>query len=132
LSPLIGRRAVPSAVIAVCLLALCANGCSFAYVYGPPPETKGLKSFECTDSYTLPVVDSVLAVVGGTVSFMIYGLGRALGGGPTPVFYGFALVTIGVPTASAIYGYNKVGGCREAARASARPIAATDLTPRDL
>jgi len=93
---------------------------------------QNVKSFECTDSYTLPVVDTVLAVVGGTVSFMIYGLGSALGGSPTPAFYGFALVTVGLPTASAIYGYNKVGSCRGAARASARPIAATDLAPGDL
>jgi hypothetical protein len=126
------RRAVPFAVIALCVLALCANACSFAYVYGPPSDTQNVKSFDCTDSYALPIVDTVLAAVGGAMSFMIYGLGRALGGSPTPAFYGVALVTIGLPTASAIYGYHKVGSCRDAARSSVRPIAATDLAPRDL
>jgi hypothetical protein len=106
-------------VIAACVLAVSANACSFAWVEGPPANVRGRTTFECTDSYTLPVLDTVLAAVGGTLCMFILGLGKALGGSPTPAFYGLVALTVVAPAGSAVYGYNKVGDCRDAVRSSA-------------
>ena len=121
------------AVIAVCVLAVSSNACSFAFVEGPPPNAEGLKTFDCTDSFAPPVLDTVLAVIDGALALFAYGLGRALGGSPTPVFWGFLAVGVGAPTASAIYGYSKVGSCRDVRRRTSAPsVAENEPTPADL
>ena len=112
--PLIG-------IIAACVLAVSSNACSFAFVEGPPPQQGRRKTFDCTDSYSWPVADTVLTVVGGTLCMFILGLGKALGGSPTPAFYGLVALTVVAPAGSAVYGYGKVGDCRDAVRQASAP-----------
>jgi hypothetical protein len=120
------RRVVPNrrrsgpliVIIAACVLAVSSNACSFAFVEGPPPQEGRRKTFDCTDSYSWPVVDTVLAVVGGTVCMFILGLGKALGGSPKPAFYGLVALTVVAPAGGAVYGYDKVGDCRDARRSA--------------
>ena len=112
--PLIG-------IVAACVLAVSSNGCSFTWAEGPPAHARSGTPIDCTDSYTLPVLDTVFAIVGGTMCLFIYSLGTALGGSPKPAFYGLLGVTFVAPAGSAVYGYNKVGDCRDARQISAVP-----------
>jgi hypothetical protein len=118
--------------VVVCLLALGANGCSFVFAGGPPANHRELKYFDCPTSHAPPIIDTVVAVTGGAVTFLAWGLGTALasdsgGSANTILLAGIPLVLL--PAASAIYGYSKGGDCRDAkaelvARIYAPPVSA--------
>ena len=134
-----GRFVVPSrrrsgsliGIIVGCVLAVSSNGCSFTWAEGPPAHPRSGQPLDCTDSYTLPVLDTVFAVVGGTVCLFAYSLGAALGGSPKPAFYGLLAVTVVAPAGSAIYGYNKVGDCRDVRQTSASSVPEYAPRPAD-
>ena len=101
----------------VCLLALGVEGCSFIFAAGPPANHRELKYFDCPSSHAPPTIDTVVAVAGGVVTFLAWGLGTALssesgGNANSILLVGIPLVLL--PTASAVYGYSKGGDCRDA------------------
>jgi hypothetical protein len=136
-----------------CLLALAANGCSFLFAEGPPPKHREMLYFDCPTSYGFPVVDTAIAVSGGLLSLAIIALAtnpvtleainvtgaRAPGtaqvsAGGTIALVAIPLVLVGLPGTSAVYGYQKVGDCRDAkaelaARMNAAPAAAPPPGP---
>lgn len=100
-----------------CALAVgSGGGCSFAFVTPPPHAPQPQQQIDCTTNYVGPIVDTVLATLGGMLSLLVLsgpcidvceesaktkGLLLAL-----PLFV--------LPTASAVYGYSKVNDCRSA------------------
>jgi hypothetical protein len=115
-----------SAVATTCLLAVATNGCSFLFSEGPPPDHRELRYFDCDSTYFLPATDAFLGAwgVGVLVASAFNPYAPAPVGpdgapaGPssgTPVS---ALLLLGaatlVPLTSAVYGYKKMGSCRDA------------------
>lgn len=110
-------RADVIAGLLVCLLALGGGGCSFIFVEPPPKQPVPVQNLDCTTNYVAPIADTVLAAVGGLFTMAItslcidtcpenQNLKRAV----------IALPLFVLPVGSAIYGYAKVGGCRNAHR----------------
>jgi len=111
------RRARPLVLVFVCLLTLGnSGGCSFIFVTprppAPPPPPQRV---ECTTNYVDPVVDTVLAALGGMVSLLVFEgpcLDVCEDGRTKGIILSLPFFVL--PTASAIYGYSKVGACRAA------------------
>jgi hypothetical protein len=113
--------------ISMMIVALFAtSACSFIGVRGPSQISNG-QPVDCTDSRTLPIVDTVPAVLGGLLavgdaafaSYCEWGdggfcakqdAGFVLAGDLAPLVVGTAYL------ASAIHGYRAVSRCREARR----------------
>jgi hypothetical protein len=111
------------ASVAACLLAMTANGCSFVFTHDPPPHHAEMRYFDCPSNSTAPTVDTTLTVAGGVVvllSLLVISAASSgfLGGASTDGAYGklglLTLPTVVLPLSSAIYGYTKVGNCRDA------------------
>jgi hypothetical protein len=83
-------------------LATCASvsGCSFIFSEGPPPQHERMPYFDCSTSYAPPVLDTEWKMNGNTTE--------------RSTVIGVGLVWLAVSGAAAIYGYNKVGACRQA------------------
>jgi len=106
------RTLVPLAIA----LVVAATGCSWIGVT-PAKPVPGAHARYCTDSYFLPVVDSVLAA--GWLTALTTGIVANAGhddasGSPafasTPLLLGAAAVAT-TYTASAVYGYRAVHAC---------------------
>jgi hypothetical protein len=96
-------------------LASGSGGCvSFLGVSGPPADHRERPAFACTESYASPIIDTVLAAAGTTLTVGIAGVGQALGSVHYDRLAILAVGTVVLPTASAVYGYSKVGECRDA------------------
>jgi hypothetical protein len=111
-------------------LALTGSGCSFLFVKGAPREVEAATPLQCTESRTLPWVDtgfavgSVLAAVGAlttpaTAPCTGDRTGCEIVKGYVGAFAALAALAIAVPTAivtgaSAGYGFAKTSRCREA------------------
>ena len=114
----------------VAIVALFAiNACSFIAVRGPSQASNDT-FVDCTDSRSLPIVDTVPAVLGGlltvgAVTFAGYcewGDGGFCDNQDAGPIFGAALVPLAIGTAylaSAIHGYRAVSRCREAKRHNA-------------
>ena len=99
-----------------CLLALGAGGgCSFAFVTPPPANPPPGQPLDCSTNYVDPIVDTVLGTLGGMLTLLVLA-GPCIDecGNAKPKGVLLALPFFVVPTASAIYGYSKVGACRAA------------------
>jgi len=95
------------------VLAL-GSGCSFLFVTPPPPTPPPPpQRIDCSTNYVDPIVDTVLATLGGMLSLLVIS-GPCLDVCSDSKTKGLilSLPLFVLPTASAIYGYSKVGACR--------------------
>jgi hypothetical protein len=98
--------------------ALCAAlslqpACSFMLVKGPPDNHPDLQTFECTDSYTWPVLDTIWAGLNGI------GAASALGDRENPdrdQIVGVGMSWLVLSGIAAIYGFSKASTCSDAKR----------------
>jgi hypothetical protein len=108
-----------------CLVAIAANGCSFLFADGPPPNHRQVRYFDCDSSYIYPAIDTVLAAGGlgnlASVAFSRSAPAPAPVGGPAPSSPGPSVSTVllaialaAVPVTSAVYGNTKARRCRDA------------------
>ena len=100
-----------AAVIGV--ISLCASGCSFLFVEGPPPGHEQMRVVSCTDSKTLPLLDAIWAGVNALELISDAtdeGPGVLAGSAAGAVIWGIA----------ASKGYEKVRKCRAAKELWAR------------
>lgn len=107
-------RTPPSAPLrlALCALVLTAGGCSYVFVDGPPKNHARLPYFECSSSNAWPVVDAVMAASLGLAASAAF-----VDGGSSSNDTSQGLVAAAEAAAfaiSAVSGYQKVAGCREA------------------
>jgi hypothetical protein len=103
--------------VLVGLLALGGSGCSFLFVQPAPPQTVPAQNFDCTTSYADPIVDTVLAVLGGLLTLGVTSICLdTCGERQSYARVVLAIPLVALPAGSAIYGYRKVGGCRAAHR----------------
>ena len=94
------------------VISLCASGCSFLFVKGPPAGHEQMRVVSCTDSKTLPLLDAIQAGLGAaTAIFALADAGASntrgsdiLSGAGSAVVWGIA----------ASKGYEKVRECRAA------------------
>lgn len=102
-------------LVGLVLVVLCANGCSFAFVNGPPagkhirPE-----QIDCSENYVPPMLDTVLAVplgAGGIAAATYSGCG---GDCPTRSIGQAMLVPAALFVVSAAYGYIVTSSCHVA------------------
>ena len=119
---------IASSLVASLLLS---QGCaSFVATKGPPKAHATLPDFECSTSYALPIIDTAVgAALGGLA---VTGLVHASRNGGIEQDAKLPLATLGIWTtvaaASAVYGYWKVGACRDAKDDLGRRTAASART----
>ena len=107
---------------ATCVLALAAgasSGCSFVFSSGPPANVAQAQDFKCEESYAPPIVDTVLASAGLVATIGLNSIAHAWNSSGNSRIGLFALIAVGVPGTSAIYGYTQVHRCRAAERNAA-------------
>jgi len=106
------------AAVLVCLLAVGGSGCSLVFVRPPPPQHVPAEELVCTTSYTAPVLDSVVATLGGFISFaaLAFPCIDVCSDDKNLKVAAIALPLFVLPTLSAIYGTSKVTKCRIAHR----------------
>ena len=126
-------RRLPLRAATACLLAFSAgasSGCSFFLSNGPPANAAQLQDFKCEESYAPPIVDTVLASAGLVTSLALNGVAHALNGSSNARIGVFALITVGLPGTSAIYGYTQVRRCNAAERnAAGKSVRVTSKPP---
>ena len=88
------------------------------FVRPPPPQHVPAEQLVCTTSYTAPVLDSVVATLGGFLSFLVLAAPCIDTCGDDKNLKGLAIALplFVLPTLSAIYGTSKVTKCRIAHR----------------
>jgi hypothetical protein len=98
-------------------VALSGTACSFAFTRRPPSQHQQMASFDCTESRVAPVLDVLFT------SFQALRTAAALSASdadyegaalsrPADIGFGLALGALGL--ASATYGFNAAGECRQA------------------
>ena len=110
---------MPTGVLAGVLAGLLATGggCSFIFVEPAPKQPIPAQNLDCTTNYVAPIVDSVLAVVGGFFTLAVTSICIDTCGEDRNLKRAvLALPFFVLPVGSAVYGYAKVGGCRDAHR----------------
>jgi hypothetical protein len=118
----------------LCFLA-CAcvlQGCSYAFVNGPPDNYQQSPVFDCTTSKVAPVLDTLgagyqivragVAVAADENDYADYPISR---GADIALGIGFATLL----TASAIYGYSETLSCQDAKAERAAPPPALERGP---
>ena len=108
---------LPLGAAAACLLAFSAgasSGCSFFFSSGPPANVAQRPDFKCEESYAPPIVDTALASAGLLATLGLNSVAHALNSSGNARIGLFALITVGLPGAAAVYGYTQVGRCRAA------------------
>jgi hypothetical protein len=115
-----GLRLLVGAVVALAL-----NGCSFAFVHGPPANHRTMPYFDCTNSNVLPVMDGLVAAAAtaATVDAMTGNISTRKA---DMIGYGIDAALFG---ASAIYGLSKTADCRAAQAALVARIPLAPLQP---
>ena len=113
-----GRRRTGVIVgILACALALSDAGCSFIFVEPPPKQPVPAQSLDCTTNSVAPIADSVLAALGGLFTLAVTSICiDTCGENQNLKRAALALPFFVLPVGSAIYGYSKVGSCRDAHR----------------
>jgi hypothetical protein len=111
-------RSWMSAVVAV-VTSVSLSGCSFIFTEGPPPNHERLPYFDCSSSAAAPVVDTIWAGLNGLGALVAAGQSdeqwkQNNNATERSTVIGVGLVWLAVSGASAIYGYQKVGACRDA------------------
>jgi hypothetical protein len=102
-------------LIAPALSLVLASGCSFVFVDGPPQYHGQLPYLECTPKYTAPVLDTVWAGLSVAVAMIVLADGDESGSKDDAQAAAITqLLSAALYGTSALYGYNKVGQCREA------------------
>lgn len=115
---------LPLGAAAACLLACAAgasSGCSFFFSNGPPANVAQRQDFKCEESYAPPIVDTALASAGLVATLGLNSLAHALNSSGNARIGVFALITVGLPGASAVYGYTQVHRCRAAEQTATPP-----------
>ena len=98
--------------------AVSFSGCSFIFSEGPPPNHQQLPYFDCSTSYAPPVLDTIWGGLNGIGALTALGTSEAewqsnnTSDRSTVIAVG--LIWLAVSGASAVYGYQKVGACRNA------------------
>jgi hypothetical protein len=111
------RRTGVMAGVLVCLLALGGGGCSLLFVQPAPSQPVPVQNLDCTTNYADPIVDTVLAALGGLFTLGITSICfDTCGERQNYARLVLAVPFVALPAGSAIYGYRKVGGCRAAHR----------------
>lgn len=112
----------------MCLLSLAANGCSFLFVQGPPPDYREHEDVDCTVTDAAPTIDTVLMVTGGASTLFLFLLsGLSDTSDPRGKIALLSIPFFFVPAGSAVYGYRTVRNCRAAkADLLARPRLPSD------
>src|SRR5688500_2702028 len=108
--PSLGRR-----LTTLWLVGSLVPGCSFIFSEGPPAGHRQMPYFSCSQSYAPPILDTVGA--GFNAINLITALSsenRSAGDVSREFSVGLGLVGLGISGASAIYGYRKVGQCKQA------------------
>jgi hypothetical protein len=117
-----GGATVRRGVAALAGVALATTGgCSFLFVEGPPKHASRDSQLTCTDSYTWPVVDTLVAVSQGLrILTIVTPLGksfeRPLSVDPKTDFL-VGLGTLTLAATSATVGYLRVKECQDLGRA---------------
>jgi len=108
----------PATCAVAVVTSLSISGCSFIFSEGPPPNHQRLPYFDCSTSYAPPVLDTIWGGLNGLGAIAAMGSSdeewKADQGSDRSTVIGVGLVWLAVSGASAIYGYSKVGQCREA------------------
>lgn len=79
-----------------------------------PANVAQRPDFKCEESYAPPIVDTALASAGLLATLALNSVAHALNSSGNARIGVFALITVGLPGASAVYGYTQVGRCRAA------------------
>jgi hypothetical protein len=105
--------------IATLLCLPLAGGCSFIFSEGPPAQHQMMPYFDCSSSYAPPVIDTLwggLNLVGAFIAMSASeedwrARGNRVSRGAA---IGVGLAWAALSGSSAVYGYNKVGQCKQA------------------
>jgi hypothetical protein len=116
---------------ALLAILIGAGGCSLMLTEGPPVGHQAMHGFDCSTNYVPPVIDTALSglavaniAVAATRSSSEMQSANAPSAGAV-VAVNIVMLALAAP--SAVYGYSRVGSCREAKQALAERAAA----PRD-
>jgi hypothetical protein len=99
-------------------IALAQTGCSFLFVKGPPSNERNIAPDEmpvgrsCTRSYTAPVLDTIWAGLHG-LSLVMLGAASESSTKNRDSLIGIEIAWLTLAVSSAVWGYTKVGECRE-------------------
>jgi hypothetical protein len=105
------RIGLTTGVLAAALALGGGGGCSFAFVHRAPPREQPAQKVECTTSYAPPIVDTVLAAVGGLLTFALTSICiDSCGDSQNYKRAALSIPLFVLPAASAVYGYSGVVG----------------------
>ncbi len=96
------------------LFTLSATGCSYLFMQAPPRQHARLDTFTCTDSRGWAFVDTGFALMHAAVVVAIAVLASTEGETGDLVLAIPSTATVGVATASAIYGFSTASECDDA------------------
>jgi hypothetical protein len=98
--------------------SLSLGGCSFIFSEGPPAQHRRLPYFDCSSSYAPPVLDTIWGALNGLAAVSVLGRSEEAWKRDQTTsrssVIAVGLIWLAVSGSSAIYGYSKVGACREA------------------
>ena len=123
-----GMPRLPLGAAAATLLACAASassGCSFFFSSGPPANVAQRQDFKCEESYAPPIVDTALAGAGLFTTLALNAIAHAWNSSGNARIGVYALITVGLPGASAVYGYTQVHRCHAAEQSPSPPTAIT-------
>jgi hypothetical protein len=118
--------------------AALASGCSFIFSEGAPQRHESLSSFQCGESYAPPILDTIAVGLFGVEIVRIAqneDANVAMSSNPAQTRHdehlalGLAAAFAVIDVASAVYGYEAVGSCREAQSALRVDSAAAGALP---
>lgn len=98
-------------------LVVQSSGCSFMFVHGPPEHHAEMPTFDCSDGAGWPVFDVIWAALNGIGAASAAGseeMNEMNEGASRGQVIGVGLAWLVISGASAIYGFGKVGECRNA------------------
>jgi hypothetical protein len=122
------RPAPPRFPAGLVALLISASGCSLMLAEGPPVGHQAMHGFDCSTNYVPPVIDTALG--GLAVANIAVAASRSPtetqseNAPSTGTVVAVNLVMLALAAPSAIYGYSRVGSCREAKQALAERAAA--------
>lgn len=119
------------AFVLLAALAIGGTGCSWIFVT-PPPKAGEVALEACTDVYTAPVIDTVIAAPATLI--VLGGLDLAFRRSDEVDALGLFVAALALPYAatfvpSAIYGYQHVGDCTTWKALQAPPLDPTRQRP---
>ncbi len=103
------------------VISLCASGCSFLFVQGPPAGHEQMRVVSCTDSKTLPLLDAIWAGA-SALDLILYATDEGYGGRDRGAGIAESAARALIWGIAASKGYKKVRECRAAKELWARRI----------